>query len=167
MARSLATRYLGRSLAVRLLTLLVEVMIIRELELADYNRGFCDVLSVLSPCVLTYPEFHHLWYKLLHFRAGFRQTYVAVDEGKVVGTATLLIDQKFARRAGKAANIEDVAVLPAMQGKGVGKQLIQHLVEEARKVHCYKVILSCAEGNTGFYEKNGFRRHEVTMRIDL
>lgn len=142
-------------------------MIIRELKLSDYSLGFCETLTVLSPCVLSRIDFNYLWYQLLHFQSGIRQTYVAIDNNRIIGTATLLIDQKFARDGGKAGNIEDVAVLPEWQGKGIGKQLIEWIVEKAKEMGCYKIILSCAEKNVGFYEKNGFYRHEITMRIDI
>ena len=45
----------------------------------------------------------------------------------------------------------------------MGRKIVQHLTELARERGCYKVILDCAEGNTGFYAKCGFERKEVQM----
>jgi glucosamine-phosphate N-acetyltransferase len=61
-----------------------------------------------------------------------------------------------------------VAVHKDHQGKGVGKALLQKLVEDA-KTHfgCYKVILDCTPDLTPFYEKNGFQQVGVCMRMTL
>jgi glucosamine-phosphate N-acetyltransferase len=37
----------------------------------------------------------------------------------------------------------------------------------ARNEKCYKVILDCSQENIPFYEKSGFRKHEVSMRYDI
>jgi glucosamine-phosphate N-acetyltransferase len=94
-------------------------------------------------------------------------TYVAVEQEKVIGTASLLIETKLIHNGSKVGHIEDVAVHPAHQGKGIGKALVDHLVECCRNADCYKVILDCKEGVAPFYEKLGFHRHEIAMRLDL
>jgi glucosamine-phosphate N-acetyltransferase len=92
---------------------------------------------------------------------------VAELDGQVVGTATLYILEKLIHDGGKVGLIEDVAVGEEARGLGVGKHLIDQLVDYAKSSNCYKVILSCSESNVGFYEKCDFYRHEVTMRKDL
>ena len=37
----------------------------------------------------------------------------------------------------------------------------------AEGLGCYKCILECKDELVGFYEKLGFRRHDVGMRIDF
>lgn len=92
---------------------------------------------------------------------------VAELDGQVVGTATLYILEKLIHDGGKVGLIEDVAVGEEARGLGVGKHLIDQLVDYAKSSNCYKVILSCSESNVGFYKKCDFYRHEVTMRKDL
>jgi len=99
-------------------------------------------------------------------RRGIRG-YVAIVDGRVVGSASLLVEEKFIHDGGLSSHIEDVAVHKDFQKQGIGAELVRFLVQEARRLGCYKVILNCREGNVPFYEKTGFHRHDVGMRIDL
>ncbi len=85
----------------------------------------------------------------------------------VVCSAALLYEEKVYHNMGRAAHLEDVAVLPKYQGLGIGKALIKHMIEQARSMGCYKIILDCSDKNVGFYEKLGFKKHETGMRISL
>jgi glucosamine-phosphate N-acetyltransferase len=78
-----------------------------------------------------------------------------------------MVEHKFIRGGRKVAHIEDVSVLKSEQGKGVGKQLIEHCVDVAKRYQCYKIILDCSNDNVPFYEKCGFKKHENCMRLDL
>ena len=44
---------------------------------------------------------------------------------------------------------------------------MRHATEQARKLGCYKVILSCFERLVPFYEALGYHKHDVGMRMDL
>lgn len=92
---------------------------------------------------------------------------VAVDGELVVGVGTLIVENKVIHGASIAGRIEDVAVDADYQGEGVGRQLLEGILQLASDLDCYKVTLSCNEENVGFYEKCGFRRHDIGMRIDL
>src|SRR4029079_1269714 len=43
----------------------------------------------------------------------------------------------------------------------------EELIKIARENECYKVILDCNEKVMEFYEKMGFRKHAIMMRIDI
>jgi len=105
------------------------------------------------------------WWNIISDSSAF--PYVVEVDGIVAGTATLYILEKLIHSGGKVGIVEDVAVSEYARGLGLGKLLIDTLVEQAEKQNCYKVILSCAEHNVAFYEKCDFRRHEVTMRKDI
>jgi ribosomal protein S18 acetylase RimI-like enzyme len=55
----------------------------------------------------------------------------------------------------------DIAVHPAYQGKGLGKQIVQHLMDVS-KAH-RKIILYAAPGREGLYLKFGFSRMKTAM----
>lgn len=93
--------------------------------------------------------------------------FAARKSGETVGALTLLVEQKFIRNGGLAGHIEDVAVRRDYQGRSIGKQLIETATSVARELGCYKNVLSCSEENVPFYERCGYRRHGVEMRIDL
>jgi ribosomal protein S18 acetylase RimI-like enzyme len=56
-------------------------------------------------------------------------------------------------------NIHDLAILPGFRGRGVGRQLLEGVLDKARKLGCCKVTLEVHEGNTRakqIYEAAGF-----------
>ena len=49
------------------------------------------------------------------------------------------------------------------RGKGIGKLLVNNLIEKAKKNNCDKIILSSSEKNLKFYQKLGFQKNEFEM----
>ena len=97
----------------------------------------------------------------------FSNIYVYIIQEKIVGCATLLVEDKIIHDGGRVGHIEDVTVDQNHRDQGIGKQLIEHCVRIAKERGCYKVILDCDEKNIKFYEKCGFKTHGVCMRINL
>jgi glucosamine-phosphate N-acetyltransferase len=138
--------------------------VIREMTGPDLAHGFLEALAALAEVNLSFEEAAEVFRARL--RAGTR-TYVACAGDHVIATASLVVEQKFIHKGGKIGHIEDVAVHPDCRHLRVGSALVRHAVEQARKLGCYKVILSCYERLAPFYEGLGFRRHDLGMRIDL
>ena len=98
-----------------------------------------------------------------------RSHYIYVIEAthngivKLVGSGTVIIEEKFIHNFGKVAHIEDIVIDAEFRKYGLGRKLIQMLVSFSKNKNCYKVILDCSEHNTGFYEKCGFQKHGVKM----
>lgn len=80
----------------------------------------------------------------------------AVKDGQIVGTARLLGDGAI------YWYINDVWVLPEYQGKGIGRHMVNRLVEYVKESGLpgtsVSLCLMCAKGKEGFYEKLGFFR---------
>lgn len=97
------------------------------------------------------------------------KTFVAADESRrVVGTASAFVYPTLLHGGRNAVHVEDVAVLPEVQGQGVGRALVEHCLDFARNVDAYKVVLNCDPRNVPFYEKCGFRlTPDGFMRRDL
>ena len=91
---------------------------------------------------------------------------VAVVDSKIVGSATLLIEQKFIHRGGLVGHIEDVVVDKDFQGKKIGKKIIEYLLECSKKRGCYKTILDCTDDVKQFYERLGFEYNANALRYD-
>lgn len=140
--------------------------VVRELRAQDLDNGFLGALGNLSDMGgLTPPRAKRLLAKM---RSPHRVILVAVfADGRVAGTTTLLFEQKFIHGGGVVGHIEDVAVGPGFQAQGIGKAMVEEALDRARARGCYKVILDCKPEVAAFYEKLGFRRHEIGMRIDL
>jgi ribosomal protein S18 acetylase RimI-like enzyme len=92
----------------------------------------------------------------------------AVIDGEVVGTYSLVIMDKLGKRGTPAGVVEDVAVLPARQGQGIGRAMMDHAVAECREAGCYKLALSSnvkrGEAHR-FYESLGFERHGYSYAV--
>lgn len=87
---------------------------------------------------------------------------VAVTDGEIAGTYSLLIMDKLGKRGTPAGVVEDVAVLPSRQGQGIGRAMMEHARAECRRAGCYKLALSSNLKRTDahrFYDSLGFERH--------
>lgn len=60
------------------------------------------------------------------------------------------------------AAIYDVAVLPIYQGKGIGRMIVQNLVQQTPQCN---FILYASPGKEQFYEKENFRRMKTGMAL--
>ncbi len=79
------------------------------------------------------------------------------EDGKLVGAGRALADGV------DCSYICDVALLPSHQGIGLGKQIVQRLLD-ASAGH-KKIILYSVPGKEFFYKKLGFKRMRTAMAI--
>jgi glucosamine-phosphate N-acetyltransferase len=129
----------------------------------DLTNGLLETLEILAEVGLKPGQAAEVFRNRL--RAG-ALTFVARAGRRVVGTVSLLLEQKFLHGGGWVGHVEDVAVHRDYQGRGVGSALVRHATEEARRRGCYKVILNCYERLVPFYERLGYRPHDAGLRID-
>eukprot|EP00188_Purpureofilum_apyrenoidigerum_P000795 Plantae.Rhodophyta-Purpureofilum_apyrenoidigerum.ctg13884.p2 GENE.Plantae.Rhodophyta-Purpureofilum_apyrenoidigerum.ctg13884~~Plantae.Rhodophyta-Purpureofilum_apyrenoidigerum.ctg13884.p2 ORF type:complete len:144 (-),score=28.53 Plantae.Rhodophyta-Purpureofilum_apyrenoidigerum.ctg13884:5-436(-) len=134
---------------------------VRRLELGDYERLFVLLSQLTEAPAVGREAFEQRFQDLA--RSGDYVVVVAEIGGRVVATATLLIQRKFLRNCGLVGLIEDVVVDQFERGKGIGAKLVMTLTDEARARGCYKAMLNCTEKNTGFYEKCGYERNQMQM----
>ena len=91
------------------------------------------------------------------------ECWVAVEEGRIVGTATLGLAEAMAdppeyARPGMAC-FQQFAIEPALQGKGLGSRLLEHAEERARELGAKEIALDTAEGAAHlirYYEARGY-----------
>jgi GNAT superfamily N-acetyltransferase len=96
--------------------------------------------------------------------------WVACVDGAIAGTYSLLILDKLAKRGIPAGVVEDVAVRPEFQGRGIGRAMMEHAREQCRAAGCYKLTLSSnltREGAHRFYDALGFERHGYSFLTRL
>jgi glucosamine-phosphate N-acetyltransferase len=143
--------------------------VIREIQLADLNRGFFDTLSNLAHVGSIATESDRAEKILSGIKSyPFCTIFVAVQENsQVIGSITLLIEQKFIHNGGKVGHIEDVVTRKEYEGMGIGRALVLKALDFAKVNKCYKLILDCSKSNAEFYKKIGFKEHEVSMRLDF
>ena len=66
--------------------------------------------------------------------------------------------------------MEDVFVEEGSRGKGIGKKLVQKVIEAAQEAGCYKLIATSRHSREevhGLYEGLGFEDHGKEFRIDF
>ena len=86
--------------------------------------------------------------------------YLCFERGcnKLVGMIKLLLEPKLHNGGAYVGHIEDVAVFPDYQRKGIGKMMVTQVRNMCKTFGCYKVILCCNEPLICFYEDCGFIR---------
>ena len=79
------------------------------------------------------------------------------DGNSLIGAGRALADGK------DCSYICDVAVHPEYQGRGLGRELVQNLVQLSQGHK--KIILYASPGKEGFYAKLGFKKMNTAMAI--
>lgn len=113
-----------------------------------------DLMCVLSTrCQLT-PE-------MLQSAITRAHVYVMMEEGRIVGTATLC---PFYSPTGAKASIEDVVILPEYQGRGWGRLLMEHVLSQARTMAPVTLQLTSRPSRVAanaLYRQLGFQPKET------
>ena len=84
-------------------------------------------------------------------------TSFVFDEDRLVAAGRVLAD------GGDCAYLCDIAVMPSHQGTGLGKRLVEALVERSRGHR--KILLYAVPGKEPFYKRFGFLRMTTAMAI--
>jgi GNAT superfamily N-acetyltransferase len=87
--------------------------------------------------------------------------FVGVMDSSVLVYCSLLAESKI--RGGCVGYIQDFAVIPSHQKRGLGSEMFKFVEKFALDLGCYKLVLSTKVENQEFYEKNGFSAHEISM----
>jgi GNAT superfamily N-acetyltransferase len=91
----------------------------------------------------------------LAFRNSLVRCFVYHD-GRLIGAGRAISDGVW------RAAICDVVVLPEYQGKGIGTEIMNRIVQEA---HVDVVMLYAAPGKEAFYGKFGFSKMKTAMAL--
>ena len=86
---------------------------------------------------------------------------------KIIGTVSLLYDQKFINNGALYVHIEDVVILPEYRGKGIGKLIIDEALKICKQDGAYKALLHCEPTLSSFYAKTGFEINGINMELKL
>jgi len=140
-------------------------IIIREIEEDDLEKGFLESLDFLRKASDIDKNKAKEILKKIKQNPNYI-IHVAIDDNKIVGSTTLLVEQKFIHDGGLVGHIEDVVVRKDYEGKGIGIKLVMSMLERAKEKNCYKTILDCKDDVKQFYERIGFKHESNGMRYD-
>ena len=112
-------------------------------ELAEYERAPQEVTVTLEHFIeSSFGENPVCW------------SFVAEADGKIVGFALYYI--RYSTWKGQAMYLEDILVTNEMRGKGIGKLLMDRLIEEAKEKKFNRIIWQVLDWNEpaiNFYKK--------------
>ncbi len=95
----------------------------------------------------------------LQLERAFVQSYSVVlvyEEKKIIGAGRAICDNEY------YAAVFDIAVLPEYQGQGIGRKVMEKLMEGLEDKF---VVLTTTIGKEDFYRKFGFRKHKTAMAV--
>lgn len=93
--------------------------------------------------------------------------YVYIKNKKLVGSITLITEQKFINNSGKVGHIEDIYVSELYRNNGIGKQLIDFAKMYFKLENCYKIVLFCDKHMISYYENLNFINYSNQMRFNI
>jgi ribosomal protein S18 acetylase RimI-like enzyme len=92
---------------------------------------------------------------------------VAESDGKVIGYAYGSVEgYDYMSLRGPAGVLQDIIVDPASRGRGIGRLLLNSILEKLKSRGVPRVVLSTAEGNAAaqnLFASAGFRRTMIEM----
>ena len=139
-------------------------LIVRELQEEDFQKGFLDTLDTLRKTSIKKDKVLEIFKQI---KSNPNHIIIVAEiNGIIVGSTTILIEQKFIHEGGIVGHIEDVVVKKEFQGKKIGEKIIKYVLELAKKHDCYKTILDCSDEVKPFYEKIGFKHHSNELRFN-
>ena len=129
-----------------------------------YNQGIEDRLATLETELRT-PDERRQW---LAARGPRHPVFVAETDEMVVGWSSLNVYNP--RPAYRYVADFSVYIERGWRGKGVGRRLLEHLIEQARALDYHKMMLSTFPFNAygvALYERRGFTQAGVFHEMGL
>jgi len=96
--------------------------------------------------------------------------YVAEDDGRVIGCLQVTFIVNLTFKGGRRALVEAVRVADSHQGQGLGKRLMEYVIDLARERGCRLVQLTSNKDRDDairFYEQLGFQPSHVGFKLYL
>ena len=105
-----------------------------------------------------------------YFLEGDQTTVVAVDDGRCVACASMSyieIMPTFSHTSGKRAHLMNVYTEKDYRRRGIARQLVNMLIEDASVHGATEISLDATESGRPLYESMGFKASEECMVIDI
>lgn len=137
-------------------------MIIKELSILSESqvKDFFSLMNELTTSIIVTPE-------MIQQSVTSTNSYLFAiidDKEHIIGCATLCV---FDSLTGKKANIEDVVVNSLCRGQGLGRMLMQHVIEYAQtELHNIDIHLTSSPQRVAankLYQQLGFQKRETNV----
>ncbi|XP_011305759.1 probable glucosamine 6-phosphate N-acetyltransferase [Fopius arisanus] len=147
-------------------------LLVRPLRTTDYDKGFIQLLGQLTDVGhIGRDQFLNRFHSMKSAGGHYVIVVEDLEVGKVIGSSTLVVEQKFIHNCALKGRLEDVVVNTTYRGKQLGKLLVTTIAQLAKRLQCYKLSLDCRDRLIPFYEILGFKRepgnaNAMNMRIE-
>lgn len=140
-------------------------LIARPLERGDFSKDYLLLLSQLTRVGEYGCEVFEAQFDRMKQMSGSHYVVVVEDPGcmngrkcggRVIATASLIVECKFVHGAAMRGRIEDVVVDTDYRGMHLGTFLLETLSMCADALGCYKVTVDCKAELCPYYAKVGF-----------
>jgi GNAT superfamily N-acetyltransferase len=142
-------------------------LLIREVGPSDLD-GLLVLYAQLNPSDPGLPnDLAERIFAEMRVRKGL-SVLVAVSEGKIVGSVTLVIVPNLTRGGAAYALIENVVTHDSYRRQGIGRALLAEAARRAEDSGCYKLMLLTSRTEPhvrDFYAECGFRQDKVGFQI--
>jgi len=91
--------------------------------------------------------------------------YNVMDNDSVIGTGTLIIENKMTYGGCQMGHVENIMVSEVHRNTGVGQLIVEKLIEVAESGGCYRIDLNCNAELEPFYNRCGFNKKHMCMNI--
>ena len=109
-------------------------------------------------------------YYMRHMKDGTFVSWIAEDGGKIIGTSGMSFVEKppyFGCPSGKMGLLSSMFTNPAYRRKGIAKELLHRVVEEARNYGCGTVQITASDMGVKLYTAYGFTHNGNFMQYKL
>lgn len=129
-------------------------------ELSQFSEADATAMEALMQCL---SPASHCTTEQLQKALGEPAThiYVVREAGGIVAAATLIVCRTPELTFGA---VEAVAVLPTLRGRGLGRRLLEHIIEQAPRYGCRKLHLTSRPARVAanaLYRSLGFTLHDT------
>jgi glucosamine-phosphate N-acetyltransferase len=137
--------------------------IFRNIEYDDFEKGYIDLMYEFTN--YNYPITKEDFVNFIDTHKNYRIVVIYSEiEKRIIGAGTIIIVHKIHNNP--IGQIEDVIISEKYRKNGLGKQVIEKLIDIGKnEFKCYKIILNCLEKNIKFYENCGFIEVGVEMKL--
>ncbi|KAJ9582845.1 hypothetical protein L9F63_022804 [Diploptera punctata] len=134
-------------------------LLVRPLCSSDYDKGFIQLLGQLTKVgEVTQEQFFKRFEAMKTCPNTYYVTVIEdTQKSKIIGAATLVVEQKFIHDCAVRGRLEDVVVSDEYRGKQLGKLIITTIMLLAKYLNCYKITLDCNDKMIPFYSTLGYK----------
>ena len=134
----------------------------RQIQMTDKDKylqlmnGFRDVNIDMESS-----EFNKIYNKIVNNGC----IIVCEQNDELIGSITIITEQKFIHNSAIYAHIEDVFVHESHRHKKIGKELVNKAIEYCKDNNVFKILLNCDETLKEFYSLNNFEHRQISMSM--